>query len=307
MLSTNRETHNRVYMSLWYSRLITSNEDYERFFGFSPDETNIPRVEYQFDAMVAEELDSLQPLPDPFDVAYKLCRSGGVSQKWRLHCVRLRSPRNMLPTEVERDGLSMPAVLIGNAAHAIPETLSAGDISCAMMDAVDLCRMIVERYDTDVFFNRISKDFYKLKYNYWRKLSLDWEQRWKATHGLPPYGSSEVLPTWVAIERTQHLPPREDMIEIDPGSTTADTRRQIRRFQAKEEDRWRVVQQRIRDRYHLIAAFKTRPGVKPTKLVLRYTDSKTLPPHKSDRKNDEQHYMSLDNGPPSEPLVKDKP
>ena len=51
--------------------------------------------------------------------------------------------------EVHGSGSTMPAVLIGDAAHAVPEDFSPGDIVRASWDAIDLCSMIVLRYDDD--------------------------------------------------------------------------------------------------------------------------------------------------------------
>ena len=70
--------------------------------------------------------------------------------------------RGNLATEVFSGGLSMPAVLIGNAAHAIPEILSPADIDRAMFDAIGLCSMIVERYDDDELFSQITEDYGRL-------------------------------------------------------------------------------------------------------------------------------------------------
>lgn len=50
MLITNGVSMDQVHMTLWYSRPATSNEDYRAFYGLNIDETEIPRVEYKFDA-----------------------------------------------------------------------------------------------------------------------------------------------------------------------------------------------------------------------------------------------------------------
>ena len=302
MLTTNslRESHVRV--SLWYSRLITSDEDYYKFYGFSPNESNMPHVDYKFNALVAEEIDeieSLRPLPHPFDVAYNLCKAGGVSQKWKLHSVQ----GSALQTDIMRKGLSMPAVLIGNAAHAIPETFSPGDISNAMADAVSLCSMIVERYDDDKLFSTISEDYYRLKYPIWRKLLIDWEIRWKRAHGMPFVEKGPHR--WVPILRTSYLPPREDTVELDLTSLPAENRRKIVQFREREAARWEEIQQRIRDRHKFRDAFKTRKGVNPTKLVLRYLDSKSPPPAEERSRADVQKRVADDDISMIPPLVRD--
>ena len=42
MLITNGVSMDQVLMTLWYSRLATSNEDYNAFFGLNIDERDIP-------------------------------------------------------------------------------------------------------------------------------------------------------------------------------------------------------------------------------------------------------------------------
>ena len=116
--------------------MAASPQDYHALFGFQPDERVIPRVEYRLDAMIGTEIDSLQPLPPPFAAAHELCKNIGVSQKWCLNSIQMGGGN--LATDVFSNGLSMPAVLVGNAAHSVPEFLFPADISWVIMDAMDL-------------------------------------------------------------------------------------------------------------------------------------------------------------------------
>ena len=113
------------------------------------------------------EIDSLQPLPAPFAAAYELCKGIGVSQQWYLNSVQMG--RHDLATDILSDRLSMPAVHIGHAAHSISEFISPADISWMMMDAMDLCYMIVERYNNDRLFSQVSKDYYDISFSRWRR------------------------------------------------------------------------------------------------------------------------------------------
>ena len=273
-LSTNSKLLGKVHMTLWYSRLTKSTQDYHDFFGFQPDERDTPRVDYRFDEMIGRELDSLQPLPAPSATAYTHCKNNSVSQKWYLNALRMR--RSDLATDVVSDGMSMPAVLIGNAAHAIPEILSAADINWAMMDAFDLCHMIVERYDDDRLFSQITKDYYDIKYWQWHKLLIKWEQKWTSAHGLP-YGPSKAIWTWVKVARTARLPNRETMPESEFKRLKHRDTRAIQQYKENGQARWRKIRQRIRDRFERKHAFSLLPGAKPTKLVLRFLDSTALP------------------------------
>ena len=280
-LSTNSKSLGKVHMNLWYSRLTISNQDYHAFFGLQPDETDTPRVDYKFDKMIGGELDSLQPLPAPFATAYELCKNIGVSQRWNLNSVRMR--RCQVATDVFSDGLSMPAVLIGNAAHAIPEIFSPADINWAMMDAMDLCNMIVERYDDDRLFSQISKDYYDIKFPRWRRLHHEWEAKWMSAHGLP-YRIEKAILTWVKVARTSRRPERETMSDSEFKRLPGRDSRLIQRYRDNEGARWEQVQQRIRDRLERKYASKVPPGISPTKVVLRYLDLSSLPQKHGEQK-----------------------
>ena len=45
-----------------------------------------------------------------------------------------------------------------------------------MVDAFDLCHMIVDRYKDDKLFSQIPKDYYDLKSRVWAKLHFEWEK-----------------------------------------------------------------------------------------------------------------------------------
>lgn len=181
-----------------------------------------------------------------------------------------------LAMEVISNGLSMPAVLVGNAAHSIPEFLSPADISWVIMDAMDLCYMIVERYYDDRLFSQILKDFYDIKYHRWQKSLHEWDEKWTSAHGLP-YNSTKARSTWIKLARPSRRLEGEFMSESISKSLPAGDRQAIQTYKYNELARWGVIQQRISDRLERKYAFKTPPGVEPTKLVLRYIDSRLVP------------------------------
>lgn len=108
----------------------------------------------------------------------------------------------------------MPAVLIGDAGHAVPDFLSPSGINLAMMDAIDLSSMIVQRYDDDEQFSRIAKDFYDLRHRWWQKVLFDWEETWTTALGLQ-YDSDQAKLQWVRLTRTSRLPERKIMSESE--------------------------------------------------------------------------------------------
>ena len=274
-----------VVMSLWYSRMSKSFEDYHAFFGFDPDERKTPRVSYGYDPMIADEIDSLQPLPAPLAAAYDLCRNAGSSQKWHLTAVGQKIFNEFqMTTKVVSGGLSLPAVLIGDAAHAIPIALSRGDINDAVYDALDLCRMIVERYDDDELFARVPDDYYDWRTRRWGDLRKEWEERWLTAHGLP-YSPLHAQRYWIKLSRTVRDPPPEKMEKGDFEGLLDDKRRaSFRQGQRRELMRWRKVQQRLNNREQRRIAFAVKPGVYPSKLVLRYLDSTHAPSEGGDQK-----------------------
>lgn len=272
-LCTNSKSYRSVHMTLWYSRLTTSPQDYRAFFGFQPHERDIPQVDYRFDEMIGAEIESLQPLPPSFAAAYELCKNKGVSQKWYLNSVQMG--RADLATNVFRDGLSMPAVLVGSAAHSIPEFLSPADISWVMIDAMDLCYMIVERYNDDKLFSQISEDFYDIKYHRWQKSLHKWGEKWTLAHGLA-YNSTRARSSWTKLARVSNRPERQVMPESEFKSLPDRDRRAIQQYKDNEQARRGIIQHRIRERLEREYALKTPPGAEPTKLVLRYIGSRSL-------------------------------
>lgn len=273
MLTTNSVTPTRAHMNVTYSRLAQSNEDYQAFFGYNPDERDIPRTSYTFDLMIAAELDSLHPLPSPFTTAYSHCiaRERVLSQKQHLAGVRVGL--GDLTTDHFKGAVSMPTVLIGDAAHAIPRNYSVGSINWAMMDAVDLCSMIVQRYDDDESFSRISRDFYNLKYRTWLELGRDWEESWSTAHDLP-YDYRQARYDWVKLRRTHPLVDTGIPDEKEFDHLPEDEKRNLLRYRKREASRWDEIQQRIRDRYERRNAFETPPRVEPTGVVLLYYKTK---------------------------------
>lgn len=169
----------------------------------------------------------------------------------------------------------MPAVLIGDAAHALPDSLAPGGINWALMDAIDLCAMIVQRYDDDEQFSRIAEDFYDLRHPWWQKLHFDWENNWTTAHGLER-NSDKLQSWWVRLTRTSRLPERKVMSESEFENLPNGHKQAIQLYKDTEDARWAVIQKRIRDRYELRHAFNTPPGVEATKVVVRYLDSRSL-------------------------------
>ena len=130
MLTINRITGDNVHKALWYSRKAASPEEYRSFYKHSLEARDTHRVEYIFGSAVATEIESLGLLPRPFHRAYPLCKLMRVSQRLTLNC--FRGPGGTLATTIYRDGLTMPAVVIGDAAHALPHPFSADSINVAL-------------------------------------------------------------------------------------------------------------------------------------------------------------------------------
>ena len=263
-LLTTSEHSGEIFMSLWYSRMTTSPTDYNAFFGCPAYGRSIQPVSYKFDPMVAREIDSLQPLAPPFGVAYDICKDVGVSQKINLLSVQMA--KRELKTAVTSHGLNLPAVLIGDAAHAIPETLSSRDINSTIRDAVILCSMIVDRYEDDVLFSLIPKDYYATGHIIWANLGREWEEKWMKAHGLP-FDHREARLTWVPVPRTSRLEESQDMSESEFHKFSLAARRKILRYKEKGNGRRSMIESRIRSQFKQKNAFQLPPGVEPSKVV----------------------------------------
>ncbi|KAL8640382.1 MAG: hypothetical protein Q9226_008756, partial [Calogaya cf. arnoldii] len=276
VLNTNRVTSDQVNMSLWYSRLAATDEDYRTFFGISPGEQEIPRVGYHFDERVKDEIELLRNSLHPtLAMAFDCCKHSGVSQKWLLNAIRFE--RRDYPTEVFRGETSMPAVLIGDAAHARPGIFAPDDMSWAMLDAFDLCHLIVERYKDDKLFLSIPYDYYDLKARRWERLHLEWEGSWHAAHGLQ-HKRGDAKFTWVNIVRARKQQQRtEQMADTNLDDLSERSQRKVQQFLKGEEARWALIQEKINSQFErsnaMKYAFQTKPQDEPTELVLRYLDS----------------------------------
>ena len=285
----------KVYLTLCYSRPVTSRQDFREFYGFDIHERVVPRVEYTFNADVAQEIQSLGPLPSPIDLAFHYCKARAIGQKWQLNAIRMGMQQ--LAPEVVRNGMSMPAVLIGNAAHALPDICSAGSINAVISDAMKLCDMIVDRYENNQAFARIPEDHHSGRVSYWQSLILSWEYDWLKAHGMPYERSAKGTrwAQWVKLEATY----RENKVQSETNyrennaqseaSNLGDDRKDLQRFQEREAARWDQVQQRIRDRLERRGRISLPPGVEPTKLVVRYIDSSSLQDEGDEAKGERKH------------------
>lgn len=279
-----------MHMSLSFSRLAVSADDYHAFFGFDPHERATPPVDYQFDAMIAQEIENMKPLPPPFAKAYNRYNSNQISQKFYLNAVRRdRSEKIDLSTEIFRQSLSMPAVLIGNAAHSVPEILSPGAINWAMIDAIDLCSMIVQRYDDDQRFSKISRDFSNLKQRSWQTTLFDWERDWLTAHGYdlayPAIDPTNEWVAWVKIARTSRLMGQDHKSTSESEEYPEGKEKDIKQFARQEAARWEDIQRRSTYRnYKMRNAFGAAPqGTKPSKIVIRHLD---LRAHGKEKENE---------------------
>lgn len=168
-----------------------------------------------------------------------------VSLKIYLNAVRMC--RGDLATEVFSNGLSMPAVLIGDAAHAIPQVMSAYTINQTIWDAFQLCSMIVDRYDNDMLFSRITKDFYDAMFGRWNVYTMNWAEDWLTAHGLP-YDSYKAYNTWVRLARSTHRVAKQHVPEAPAESVTNEQKEALIRYIKNERTRMGLLEQRIRAR-----------------------------------------------------------
>ena len=277
-------TLTQVNLSFWYSRKIDTEEDYVAYHGVELGERGTQRVEFTYSPFVAKEIESL-PLPHPFDKAYPIFKAISVSQKTALTCIQENELD--LATEVIRDGLSLSAVMIGDAAHCVPEIFSQESINRAIWDAIDLCSKIVQSYDDDEeMFARIPLDFYDDQNRYWSKLSRDWALRWTAAHDLPEdyLKSKKFLSHWVKVRRVVELADPGDRSNV--GSEILFPN--IQRYKAREEERYERRKKRFSDRFERVHAFESRPGIEASELVVRYLDSRPQHDHTTEGGNKQQ-------------------
>ena len=268
---------NNVNLSLWFSRMITSEEDYHAFYGVPITEKSRTRPDFQFDPIVAAEIETLQPLPPPLEMAYAQCKASSVSQKMALNCV-MGVSRSTRSEEIVRGNVSLPAVMIGDAAHAIPELLSPDAINATILDAKALSRMIIERYDDDSAFATIPRDFYDRNLETWGRLPWIWANKWIKAHGLPyehwKYWVKQSPPFSARDHRANPIAPNrgpDHWAQCKLGAQ--DMSPTILRFKKGEEERWNRTEDRKANSRLRTLAYQPKLGVQQTEIVVRYLDS----------------------------------
>ena len=277
----NGSYNDNVKLSLWYSRMITSDEDYRAFYGVSITEKLARRPDFQFDPMIAAEIEALRPLPSPFDKAYVRCKASSVSQKIGLTCV-MGVGHDPETEKIVRGNLSLPVVMIGDAAHGLPESFSPNAISSTITDAIELSRMIINRYADDSVFATIPREFYRSRLALWALLPKRWPAKWMTAHG---FGAEPFLPMeywtrqsgpvqypgyWENQSSHSHDPDYIDQCKL--GSEAIDSR--IPSYRKREEDRWKAIQERRHSARQRALAYRPKPGIQQTEIVVRYLDSR---------------------------------
>lgn len=276
MLGYRGRRNHTVYLSLWYSRMITSEEDYRAFYGAPITEEHITRADFQFDPMIAAEIESLQPLPEPIHKAYARCKASSVSQKIKLSCV-MRVACNQRYQEIVRGNLSLPAIMIGDAAHGIPESCSPDSINDTIWDATVLGRMIIERYDDDSAFATLPTDFYGRQRGAWACLPRRWAEKWMKAHGF----DISKLHGWNGFSfahkdywEKQSEPGRFSNHKLQCEAESKDMKFAITRYKEHEVDRWKKILERKNASRIRRVAYKRKLEIQSTEIVVRYLDSR---------------------------------
>ena len=138
---------------------------------------------------------------------------------------------------------------------------------------------------------QISNDFYDIKFRRWQKSLHTWEEKWLSAHGLP-YDSTRAREIWTKLNRASRRIEREFTSESEFNSLPRRDRLAIQKFENRERARWGLIRRRIRGRLEKKYTFEVPQGVKPTKLILRYIDSRSPPEETSERQSTQDHDSS---------------
>lgn len=153
------------------------------------------------EAMI-NDISRLGTLPHPFPPVIELLRSK-MHLFFTLTYSAVRTPLDLLPTKVSIDNLAAPAVLIGDAASAVPTEYSERQFNIAIQDGVMLAQLIRKRFDSadDEAFNRIPVDFYIERYPMWEVSSGTGCKRFRDVHGIVIADNEKLGDKWVRVRR----------------------------------------------------------------------------------------------------------
>ena len=269
MLGYSGRNHNSVHLSLWYSRMITSEDDYRAFYVAPITEKLRIRPDFQFDPIIAAEIESLRPFPSTFEMAYARCKASSISQKMVLTCV-MGVASSPITGGIPRGNLFLPAVMIGDAAHGIPASCSPDDMNETISDAIALGRMIIERYDNDSAFAAIPMDFYDYRHSLWNWLPTAWADKWMTAHG---FEKARYLGYWVKQSLPSHGPHEITQRELESKHSELVELR-ILRYKKEEGNRWEKLQERMANYRLRQLEYNRKPDSPPTEIVVRYLDSR---------------------------------
>lgn len=157
---------------LLFSRMAQSNQEYYEHFGMWPNQRDISWTEKEFDPYIAQEIEALGPLPEPFRSAVRIAESGPVKARAALDIVSV--PYDKLPRRLNVNTVSAPTVLIGDAAHKLPHVMDHGSVIQACLDGYILGENIIAAAEDDYLFSQVPENFYQACYSMWQERQRDW-------------------------------------------------------------------------------------------------------------------------------------
>lgn len=156
-----------IHYNLHFTRMAESNEEWRDFYGMWPNQRDVSYVESGFDPKVQEEISTnLGSLPPPFDTAFELAKKITIHSRVTLDSVQV--PFDRLPRRLTGNTASAPAVIIGDAAHKVPQFIDPDSIAHACLDGVFLGENIVAAAEDDELFRLVPEHFYRDSQRRWR-------------------------------------------------------------------------------------------------------------------------------------------
>lgn len=271
----------RVKITFKFARPAASVEDYYAFYGLWPHERDVICMENQFDRSVLADIKRCGPLPRPFELLLERAQLP-TALSFKAFPIAVRQKQtdllNGLRTgEGDKSG-TVPAVLIGNAAHSLPFINNPDDLSHAVLDGVQCARLIIDARDakgrrSNNCFKGVPRLFYEIAGPRWQEAEREWEQPFIELHR-----NIGTKLEWTRITKIYRRPFPE-LTALTPD--VIEDWSPFQQLLAREHNQWLEGEQRHRNGVMRIDQFRRFKNVLPEtqvkdekaerNLVLRYT------------------------------------
>lgn len=222
--------HQVAHLRLYYSKAASAAE-FEAFHGYKINQWRSPFIGYQLTSVILDKLRAeFGKLPDMFERAIDAIKAAGYHQK--MLCDTIWIPPSQLPTRLESGGKSIPCVLVGDAADAVPTVYDTFSITRVCSEAVLLGEIIAQAWKTeDGQLSNVAQMFYNRACHQWDLYRAFWLKHWDHLHDTPPGSLANPIKITESVGNHAEDPLGQSKYEATSQTRTADpeTEEMVRR------------------------------------------------------------------------------